>query len=81
MPLPFTSGNRVPDLYFPYLSLYINPTDFRQQDIVVNLNSSFIILINKLLLRLISQIDSCYFGSVVAQVFAYNLPSFLWALF
>ena len=29
-----------------FLSLYINPAYFRQQDIVVNLNSSFIILIN-----------------------------------
>lgn len=56
-----------PDYYSsfdcPYISIL---TDFRQQDIVVNLKNSFIILINRLLfLRLISQVNSCHFGSVV----------------
>ena len=47
----------------PYISIL---TDFRQQDVVVNLIHSFIILINRLLfLRLISQVNSCHFGSVV----------------
>ena len=46
-------------LYFLCLSLYINPVNFRQQDIVDNLNSSFIILINSLLfLRLISPAET-----------------------
>ena len=47
----------------PYISIL---TDFRQQDVVVNLIHSFIILINILLfLRLISQVNYCHFGSVV----------------
>ena len=65
-----------------YLSLYINPADFRQQDFIVNSNLSFIILKNKLLfLWLICQINSCNLGSVVTQVFVYNLAGSSRSLF
>ena len=60
------SGIGIARPLFPLFVPIYQSCNFRQQDIVVNLKNSFIILINSLLfLRLISQVNPCYLGPVV----------------